>query len=116
LSSIRQVPVRRQFDSELFMMEDWISPDDNVKVATMMRFLSLVCGDGECKDVATRSQLAAEFVHAENRKIEEGGSHITHTSHTNVGAHSPHSPGPACKTSPPSPSHDTEPCVCVCAG
>jgi len=77
------VPVRRQFDSEIFMMEDWISPDDNVKVATVRRFLSLVCGDGECKDVATRSRVAAAFVRRENSRIEKGGNHITHTSHTN---------------------------------
>jgi len=77
------VPVRRQFDSEIFMMEDWISPDDNVKVATVRRFLSLVCGDGECKDVATRSRVAAAFVRREDSKIEKGGNHITHTSHTN---------------------------------
>jgi len=77
------VPVRRQFDSEIFLMEDWISPDDNVKVATMMRLLSLVCGDGECKDDATRSQAAAAIVRNENAKLAKGGNHITHTSHTN---------------------------------
>ena len=100
LSSIRQVPVRRQFDSEIFMMEDWISPDDNVKVATMMRLLSLVCGDGECKDDATRSQAAAAIVRKENAKLAKGGNHITHTSHTNVGALSHlNPPGPAANLS-----------------
>ena len=93
----RQVPVKRQFDSEIFLMEDWISPDDNVKEATMMRLLSLVCGDGECKDVATRSQVAAAFVRGENAKLAKGGNHITHTSHTHVGALSLNSPGPAAK-------------------
>ena len=58
----RQVPVRRQFDSELFLMEDWINPDDNVKKASVMRLLSLVCGDGECADVATRAEVAAAIV------------------------------------------------------
>ena len=122
LSSIRQVPVRRQFDSEIFMMEDWISPDDNVKVATMMRLLSLVCGDGECKDVATRSRVAAAFVRREDSKIEKGSNHITHTSHTNVGAHSPQS-HPALPAKPPHrrPLTTLSPvrvrvCVCVCAG
>ena len=96
----RQVPVKRQFDSEIFLMEDWISPDDNVKVATMMRLLSLVCGDGECKDVATRSRVAAAFVRREDSKIEKGSNHITHTSHTNVGALSHlNPPGPSANLS-----------------
>ena len=81
-----QVPVKRQFESELFLMEDWLSPDDNVKTATMMRMLSLVCGDGACKDNATRSEVATAFVRKQKTLMAQtGNKHITHTSHTQVG-------------------------------
>lgn len=82
----RQVPVRRQFDSEVFLMEDWINPDDNVKKASVMRLLSLVCGDGECADVATRAEVAAAIVRKQNAVLRKGGNHITHTSHSLVAA------------------------------
>jgi hypothetical protein len=96
------------------MLEDWINPDDNVKVATMMRFLSLVCGDGECADLATRTEVATTFVRKENSKMEEGhDSHVTHTSHTKVGAHSL-SPPVLLQNFPIASSHDVEPCVGVC--
>jgi hypothetical protein len=86
-----QVSVKRQFESELFLMEDWLSPDDNVKTATMMRMLSLVCGDGACKDNATRSEVATAFVRKQKTLMAQtGNNHITHTSHTRVGP-PPHS-------------------------
>ena len=86
-----QVSVKRQFESELFLMEDWLSPDDNVKTATMMRMLSLVCGGGACKDNATRSEVATAFMRKQKTLMAQtGNNHITHTSHTRVGP-PPHS-------------------------
>jgi hypothetical protein len=44
-----QVAVRRQFEGEVFLMEDWIGNRTAIRHA-MGRLLNLVCGDGECKD------------------------------------------------------------------
>jgi hypothetical protein len=82
------VAIKRHFDSELFMMTDWINPDDAVKESAMMRLLGLVCGEGACRDTVRRRQVAADFVQKEDRMLAHRSSHITHTGHSKVGAHS----------------------------
>jgi hypothetical protein len=83
-----QVSIKRHFDSELFMMTDWINPEDAVKENAMMRLLELVCGEGACEDIGRRRQVAAEFVQLEDRMLNNSqSSHITHDDHSKVRAH-----------------------------
>lgn len=81
--------VKRQFVSELFLMEDWISSNATVVAETLTRFVSLVCGDGAggevACDAATRAAAPVVFLETQRRTMHPDAGktahdHVTHTS------------------------------------
>ena len=53
--------MKRQFVSELFLMEDWISSNATVVAETLTRFVSLVCGDGAGGDTESPAIKQGSF-------------------------------------------------------
>lgn len=87
------VAVRRQFEGEVFLMEDWIGNRTAIRHA-MGRLLNLVCGDGECKDPRVVKRVTDEFITLQQRDLgkTEGGNidtlaHVTHLEHGKAERH-----------------------------